>query len=263
MPAQIPTFSRPVRYGGDPDVLRFLSFGVSIGENPLSVSQAAALHRFVTFLKAQNIWAISDALYPFVGGTSGWHSLNLKDPTTFRMIQNGTVVNDANGTQGNGINGYWDTTYDVGLHQENGGFFSVYSRTNLGADGMYDLGVDGSNTALQILDTINNMAGYYTGGVIFGSHTDSRGFFTVGCDTGGSDFVCKNGLALGNDFGSIPQPPTGHPIYFMANNSIPVAESFSTRQYSFLGFGNVYDANLDALLNQAVQTLQSALGRQV
>lgn len=256
-------FSRPLRYGQyiDPDVAAFNAFGIGLGEIALPQYILNGLTEFVTSMKARAVWAVSDALYPIVGATTPWHSLNLKDPTTFRMVANGTLTNNSNGSQSNGVNGYWNPGYDVGLQQENGGFMSVYSRSNVAADGMYDLGFDGSNTALQVLDSIGNIAAFLNGGATFGSNSDSRGFFTAGIDGAANTLIFKNGAFIGGDSTSLPQPPSGDSIFFMANNNLDVAEGFSTRQYAFLGFGT--DISFDAALYECVQVLQSSLGRQV
>lgn len=263
MPSPILQYNRPVRYGGDPDVLTFEEYGISLGETPLSSDISAALNRFVTYLKAQNLWNSYRAIYPIVGGTTAWHSLNLKDPTTFRMIQNGTVVNDVNGTQGNGVNGYWDSGFDIaGIDS---GFACAYIRTDLESNDMYDFGQVntsiGETFSLQSLIVGGTTVGVWGGGV-FASNISSLGFFICGGAKSSTNFVIKNGIRIGDDFAQ-DWSPEGKTLYFMANNSEGVMTGNSSRQYSFFGIVDQYTSGDEIIHNIAVQNLQSALGRQV
>lgn len=262
MPSPILQYNRPLRFGGNSELIAFSEYGISLGETPLSNNILAALNRFITELKRENLWNSIQVLYPFVGGTTGWHSLNLKDPTLFRMTQNGTVVNDTNGTQGNGINGYWNTGFDISaVFNTADGFFSLYSRTNTQDNGFFDCGQtaqSGGQFGLQANDEIGNIVSYW-GGVIFGSNQDSLGFFTVG-SVGEGTFVSKNGIVLGSDFGGT-QFSDGTTMYLMGQNNGGILTGPSLRQYSFFAIGNaVVD---DFKMNVAVQKLQAALGRQV
>lgn len=258
MPNTLPT------YGGDLNVSKFISFGRSIGESPLTPTQVAALNRFVKNLKDVGIWGRFQAIYPFVGGTSGWHSLNLVNPALFRMTQNGTVINNSNGTQGNGVNGFWDTNYDPG-NQANGGFYSLYSRTNLASNDKFDIGFDSSAFQIIALDDGGlNANGVYNGSSVTVETDDSLGFYTLGCDIFGNTSISKNGHFGAQDFIGLPMGFSGFNMYFMANNTIDSgANHFSDRQYAFLAMGNNFSFLGDVLLNIAVQNLQAALGRQV
>lgn len=265
MPANSPTYTRPAQFGGDPAVLTFLEYGLSIeGNDSLTSDQLAALNRFVVELKANGNWANCQAIYPIIGGTSSWHSINLKDPNTFSMLPSGEIIDNASGTQGNGDNGYWDTGYDWGL-QTNGGFFSVYSRSNAGTDGIRDFGFDGSNMAFNIRDTSDNLSGVYNGSAVNGTTTDARGFYTLGVSADTFDlFAMKNGVSLGNDVATPFGGLTGSSVCWMCDFVQGIGPSaFSARQYSFFAIGNVFTPQLDTSLNASVQKLQAALGRQV
>lgn len=268
-----------VRYGGNPEVSAFHQYGIFLGEAQLSANIIGALNRFVSYLKENNIWNNFDVIYPIVGGTSVWHSLNLKNPLLYRMIQNGTIVNDSNGTQGNGINGYWDTGYDWG--QPNGGFFSHYSRTDvdsLSTTGFSDYGYADGGISYVTNSFYDGNAFYCYGGPDANLNGvdvrgNSLGFYTMGlADDGGGVFgythAYKNGTLGGISIGNanLNNPPIGHTVQWMYDGN-----NFSPRQYSFFAIGNNLGSMLDedAMLAMelaryiAISNLQSALGRQI
>jgi hypothetical protein len=65
-------------------------------------------------------WTDLIAAYPFIGGTSQAHKLNLKDPrdldAAFRIVWGGTRTDNSTGTSGNGVNGYGNTKFNPFLH---------------------------------------------------------------------------------------------------------------------------------------------------
>lgn len=263
------TFTRPVRFGQyiDPDVAAFNAFGVGLGEAALSQYILNGLTEFVTYLKQQGLWATFDVIYTIVGATAVWHSLNLKDPTTFRMSLFGTITHGSGGMNGNGINGYGNTGYDPGL-QLAGGFYSVYCRTAVTDADMYDLGFDTSSVGIQADTDGADASGFYNGDGVPGTIINSKGMTTIGMESSGNNtYLFKNGVNIGAD-ASNPFPGLlGDTVYFMAQNGlVPGATNFSTRQYSFMAIGNTMPLlpdNNDIILYTAVQNLQSALGRQV
>ena len=74
-----------------------------------------AVNTVVVDLKFYGIWAKLYAIYPFLGGTALSHKWNLKNPlntnAAFRLNYTGTIVHDANGFKGNGVNGFADTNF--------------------------------------------------------------------------------------------------------------------------------------------------------
>ena len=91
-------------------------------------TQLRALDTAVIALKAANIWTNLHAVYPFIGGNSMAHSLNLAS-TNYGITWNGTVTHNANGVTGDGATGYGDTRYYAGVSMKtNSGHYYVYQR---------------------------------------------------------------------------------------------------------------------------------------
>jgi hypothetical protein len=248
----------------DTDVAAFQAAGIALGASPLPDSTITALNTAVRALKSAGLWTKASAYYPIVGGTAVWHSLNLKNPALHRLTVNGTFTHNSNGLQGNGVNNYLDTGVDRAVSPE--GFVCAYSRSNVGASGtqrdwgQVD-GTSGAQWACEAWDAGTNAVGYW-GGVFAGNTTDSLGFYLCGQDVGGSNWISKNGVSLGGDFGG-STTPEGNTLYFTANNNDGVMDLPSTRQYSFFGFGNEYVLGDEAPFYTIIQNLQTALGRQV
>jgi hypothetical protein len=77
---------------------------------PLDASNTipTAINFLARSAKAHGWWTNCDAIYPFVGGTSASHSLNLKC-TNYSVLWKGSMTHDASGVIGDGSTGYGDT----------------------------------------------------------------------------------------------------------------------------------------------------------
>lgn len=98
-------------------------------------TQQSAINTLVTDLKGYSIWTKMKTIYPFVGGTSGTHKWNLKDPrdldAAYRLVFTGGWTHSSNGALPNGTNGYADTKLVAsGTLALNSTSIGVYSRTN-------------------------------------------------------------------------------------------------------------------------------------
>lgn len=246
---------------------KFQDYGVSLGASPLTRFQIVPLNRLVKDLKTTYaIWDKFDFIGPVVGGTAIWHSLNLKDPTTNRMTANGTITNNEFGTQGNGVNGYWDSNFDFAPNL-NSGHISCYSRTNINEE-TADFGVlvDGNTDTQAVLQsrvTLNTCTFSWDGGGESPgpANTSSLGLFTLLGDNSFSD-VFKNGVSLQPSTGGTA-PGDGTTTPFMAANGGGVIVGFSTRQYAFFSYGSGLTTLQAQQKFTAVQTYQSGLGRAV
>jgi hypothetical protein len=99
-------------------------------------TQQNAINSLVVNLKTYSLWTSMKAIYPFVGGTSGTHKWNLKDPrdldAAYRLVFNGGWTHASTGATPNGVNGWGDTKLVAqGTLSLNSTSFGVYSRTNL------------------------------------------------------------------------------------------------------------------------------------
>ena len=116
---------------GDADAQAFITAaGIT------DATQQSAINTLVVDLKAYSLWTSMKAIYPFVGGTSGTHKWNLKDPrdldAAYRLIFNGGWTHSSTGATPNGVNGWADTKLVAqGTLSLNSTSFGVYSRTNV------------------------------------------------------------------------------------------------------------------------------------
>ena len=68
-----------------------------------------------------------DYLYPFLGGNSAAHALNLVNPAMYPMTWNGSPTQSANGVDFNGVNQWGNTGFNVNGRTSNDRHWSMYS----------------------------------------------------------------------------------------------------------------------------------------
>jgi hypothetical protein len=231
-----------------------------------------AINAFVIGMKADGLWTKMRAVYPFVGGTASTHKFNLKNPVdsdaAFRMTFTGGVTHNANGVTFNGTTGYGDTKFDIAdfpaINNNSQGLYirSTYSPGDSGFDfGVYKGGFHlnfiwaasarfyGNTTATFL--TWTNVAGQPYG-------------FISGIVNGSSYEVYKNGVSANTGTTANDLPPAAGQNWFLgATNDAGTPTDFSNRNYAFAFLGETLsDAEMTNLYNR-VQTMQTALGRQV
>jgi hypothetical protein len=122
----------PVISSLDPDAQAFITAaGIT------DATQKDAVNQLVVDLKGYSIWTKMKALYPFVGGTASTHKWNLKDPrdldAAFRLVFSGGITHSSGGIQGNGVNGYYNTNFNLAnnFSLSSGGSIFVQVATNI------------------------------------------------------------------------------------------------------------------------------------
>ena len=117
--------------GNDPTAVPYDADTISFLDRAgiTSLRERAAINGFVVALKNDNLWTNLHAVYPFVGGTSTSHALNLVS-SNYTITWHGTVTHDGNGITGDAVSGYGDTGYSPtnGLMTPASAHFSVYQR---------------------------------------------------------------------------------------------------------------------------------------
>lgn len=250
----------------DFDVLQFLAATGITDEVIID-----ALDVFVTTLKDNSLWTRFDAIYPFVGGTVFTHKFNLKNPldsnAAFRLLFTGGFTHNSNGITPNGINAYANTYYDESVHSAlNDKHISIYSRINLLGQYTDMAAYNGSTAATDISPR------FFSSGErclmrnsnVSGSNylnTNSLGFFlnnrvdasnVRGRQNATLQFMASPSVALVNV-----------PYYIGANNLNGTAGSYSVRNLAFASIGRGFSDAESLIFYNAVQTLQTALSRQV
>lgn len=257
------SFARPLYYGRDDALKLFLDVGRTIGESPLSNVQVSALATLISSLKSAGIWDKFYAIYPIIGGTSGWHSLNLKSATNYRMVANGTIINNSNGTQGNGVNGYWDTGFAAASPTKSimaDGHVAAWPRTDVPEDS-WDFGLSDAGSALlelQVDDGTSNSAAAWADNA-----TQDLPPGTVLCvlnQLGVQDVELYANSVLLYTFPKGAVDTSVNTLHFMSDGG---GTHLSTRQYMFFSYGKYLDSTNITDYGAAVTAFQTALGRAV
>lgn len=252
--------------GGGPDanVTEFISCsGIT------DATQISAVTQLVSDLKSNNLWNSFDAIYPFVGGTAGAHSCNLKDVQLYSITWHGGLTHDANGVTGNGTNGYGDTGFDPTLGSD--GFdlssssMGVYSRTAAFSSGYLMGSFSNSRTYIGELfqSAANNIntQGMSSDGNFFNSETDFSQHIIVSRTSNSSQTTySKSGS---NNTSSAVTSLTHGNLYLLALNALGTAVTFSAVNLAFAFIGTGLDGSQIATLKTIINTYQTTLGRNV
>jgi hypothetical protein len=253
--------------GYDPDAEAFF-LAVEGGGDTLSDLEKTAVNQLVLDLKADSLWTLFDAFYPFVGGTSTSTQWNLIDPqdtdAAFRVTWVGGMTFSSTGVLGNSSNSGGNTylvSNTLGYTQQ---CMGVYINDGLTATptAEYDLGAyDGDDTMISL--------GYSN------KTTKYVNFLTTGYKTT-SDGSYANGMLLGQNNGTTSQLYQGTTQLISTAQSLGAqtvamgigcswrgnAQDPSGRGYgtAFIG-GNYLDSTQIGNLNTAIVDFNTTLNR--
>lgn len=227
-------------------------------------TQINALNQLVLSAYEHGWWDKCDLIYPFVGGTAGAHSINLKSPGNYTISWNGAVTHDSNGITGDGATGYGDTGYipsSSGQAKLNSASVSTYRRSHAtagrqylnsrGASATHQLGISegGVNTTVRLNE----------GGVAAAS--TELGFVGGSRTSGASRFVILGGVVFNSSVA--PNTIPGVSMYVVASNQNGVPALFLDANISSATVGSALTESEMQLMASDWQTFQTALGRQV
>jgi hypothetical protein len=232
-----------------------------------------AINRLVLNYKGQgnlntsvDLWSVSNALYPMVGGTASTNKFNLKDSrdldAAFRLSFSGGWTHSSNGILGNGTNSFANTFFNPNTQLSNGsGRLGIYIRNNVN-EIRYDVGCIQTTNELMIIARGGDLQyANYGPTATYGTaaNTDSRGYFAT--NRGSNTLGFKNGL-LTITHVEVENRPNAN-LYIGAINNSGTAALFSSKQYAFgvIGAG-LSDAN-SLLEYNIIQQFQTDLSRQV
>jgi len=248
-----------------PETKSFIDLGISLGYGALSNNQMCALERLVRLLKYYNLYNKLYAIYPFVGGNSGWHSLNLINKCWGQISWVGVITHDSGGITGNGTNGWGDTGLLPGAVSS----VFIYSRTNISGNYADLSSLDSGNRESSIFAK-NGASAYFDNP----SNTGAGQFRPTIADSLGligwsreSNTLCtgyKNGNNIGantNDVSALSFSTISFGILAQKNSG--GASFFSPRNIAFCCLGKSLAAAEVYNLYAAIQSYQQALGRDV
>jgi hypothetical protein len=260
----------------DSDAQAFLT-AAAISDTDIS----NAVNALVTKMKSDGIWTKMDAVYPFVGGSSSSHAVNLKTPGTFNLTFNGGWTHSATGAKGNGSDGYAATGY---IPRSNLTQFSsaigAYSRDNptLSASeyrvlmGVQKAGIDTGITYYNAssTDRLFGTAGSNTNsgfneGVLENPKTSYNKLLVVSRTANNVIKMFRNGtqLATTNTTTTVENNPETYAVFLGAGNIDGTATYFSNIEFGFAFMGDgLTDADVSNLTT-AVNTFETSLSRNV
>lgn len=113
-----------------------------------NLTQKQSINDLVLDFKAAGIWTLKDAIYPYIGGNSNAHAMNLKS-SSYPITFNAAVTHDANGITGNASSAYGDTTFNPatagGQYAQDSCSVFIFGGTQTPTDATYFIGaVDGA-----------------------------------------------------------------------------------------------------------------------
>lgn len=240
-----------------------------------------AINNLVSKLKTDGVWTKLDAIYPFCGGSSSAHAVNLKTPGTFNITWNGTVTHASTGVKGNGSTGYGDTGY---IPRTNLTQFStsigLYSRDNptLATSGYYTpMGVQNTNIETSIVfynaSGADRLLGYaagnagsgYTEFVIENPKTSYNKMLVISRTANNVLKMYRNGAQISttNTNTTVENNPQTYNVFIGALNDDNTAAYHSDIEIAFAYMGDGLNDAEVANLTTAVNTYQTALSRNV
>lgn len=254
--------NRNVGSSYDPDAQAYFT-AASITDT----SFKTAWNTFVLAGKLDGWYSKLLAAYPFPGGSALQNSFNAINPALFQMTWNGTITHTATGSTGNGSTGYGDTGFNQATHgADDDEHISIYSRSNVdanihdctlingGGGGTIFMAKFGGNFTSSSQDT--------TGGTSATAVSDSLGYFSLN-RTSSAGYRKRQNTTNTNVTQSGNQAPVSLNFPIMCRNSNGAFGRFSTRQYAWFAIGRGLTELEDAALYAALQTFQTAFGRNV
>jgi hypothetical protein len=247
----------------DPDAQAFITAAAITDP-----TQQAAINTLVVDLKGYSIWTKMKALYPFVGGTSSTHKLNLKDPrdldAAFRLVFNGGWTHSSNGALPNGTNAFADTKLNArNILTSNNTSFGVYIPTthkNVSGHGCWDLAVTQRCNLLQFTGYYSQISSSTTSAFF---NSNQNGFIQGSRINATLNKLYRNGSVLATNTTNETTPyPLANFYFSYINNS----GSFTDYGSNELRFSYISDGLTDAEaanLYTAVQAFQTTLSRNV
>jgi hypothetical protein len=247
-----------------------LASGGTFGASGSTIS--AATITLFTSLVSNNLWDSLNAIYPYLGGTSGGCAINGKTPGTHNITWNGGMTFDSNGPKGNGTNGYGNTNLnDNTILSLNSTHLSIYSNTNsqdTGAD--FGLLNSGNTSSFQGFirqpspdDNIFNTKIHdntYTSFTV----ANSTGYFVFTRTAASARAYYRNGTSLStNTTGTTSVSKINGDMFLFARNGngAGTAEAFSSRQQTFATIGLGLTAAQVSTLSTIINTFQTSLSR--
>jgi hypothetical protein len=258
----------------NPEAFNFLD-AAGIARTEANGSIIIATCQLTTDLKNYGLWDKMKAIYPFVGGTSGSHKFNLKDPRdlddAFRLVFAGSWIHSSTGVTPDGSTGYADTKFNpyaqLSLTNQS---YSIYKQSNTtsktyGCSFGYIRSSDGRGVGFYERSSTDILAAVNTD---ITSGTIAGGFQSTGCHylmtrTNTSFNVFRNSTKILSTTSTAADNTLGNMSLGARNDGVnPVRDGIDTPISFFTAGDGLTDTDASNLYT-AVQRFQTTLGRQV
>lgn len=214
-----------------------------------------------------DFWSRYNCIYPYIGGSAASHKFNLKDPANtdaaFRLIFSGGITHSGAGIQGNGTTGYANTKFVPSAHLTiDDASCAQYINTQLNTVTNYEMGI---YWALQSFFIRRGVGALDSGVNDFGNATPTYSgnrFVSISRSNAANFNKYENGVAdqLIVKADSIIPPVE---FYLLAMNNTGAAGQFSPRRSCWHAIGASITGAEFAILDLVVNSLQTALFRNV
>ena len=237
-----------------------------------------AVNRLVLNYKGQgnlnssvDLWSVSNAIFPYVGGTATTNMYNLKDPrnldAAFRIAFSGGWTHSANGITGNTLNTFGNTYLKPSDLAQNSHRLLAYVRTDTGTTSFESIGgatnaAFTNGIAFDTRKSTNSHAPYSNSGFGAVSNANRTGLTGVIRTASGSFKVFRNGVSL-YTVTAASLTPLSISMYVGSQNNNGSLFNPTGQNLAYEVFGDgLSDAN--ALIEyNIIQQFQSDLGRNI
>jgi len=260
----------------DADASAFIQRVYTAG-GTLTTAEQNAVNQLTIDLKAASIWTGMKAIYPMVGSSAAACAQNLRTGS-YTGTFSGGVIYAATGVTGNGTTGYMNTglTANTVLTPANH-HISYYSRNNPTPGTSVEIGAEEASSGYQGPFMRTRLTGfgdtdsfnYYVGNdntltAVKSTNLDSRGHFIGNILSSTNRKTYKNGSISGTLTSSLSNTLTPGNIYVLAANDAPSTPRFySTKECAFASIGDGLTDTQAVYFNNAVETFQTSLSRNV
>jgi hypothetical protein len=237
----------------NPEAFNFLD-AAGIARTEANSSIIIATCQLTTDLKNYGLWNKMKAVYPFIGGTSGSHKFNLKDPQdtngAYRLNFSGSWTHDAAGGTLDGSTTYANT---------------YLTPSSLYSSGLYSFGAYRKNGVAVIMGSSGQYTYDWSTITAFGNNsailtpTFSNGFKTISRDSSSTIKIAITGSVTSYSHNLNATSTTT----FLLGDFLTSGGQRGSGTISFAFISDLLADSDNASLYTAVQRFQTTLGRQV
>ena len=233
-------------------------------------TQINAIDDMVKSLKSEGLFSKSYAIYPFVGGTSARHGLNLVNPATFQITWTVNPTHSSNGVTFNGTTQYGRTGLipSTTLTLNNTALHVYNRRSPLTTTGVDMAGVNSSSQQLRMWSRFTSNAAYSfqydgtNGSLLSPALVDNAGLFSMSRTASNSHVIYKKGISVASNATSGGTMPTAEIfIGVQSSSGSPAAGTYYSGTMQFAAITQGFSAAECLALETIVEQFQRDLSR--